>query len=259
MKIPRSGVHLCLLALIGLLGLSSQSQALSFDNSPTFEEVAQLSTLAFRGEVVAVRHELITTPRRSVVPYTVYTLVVLRAYRGTTDTSTVNIFQYGGPVGTDEWETLAGLASLRLGDQVAVFSNDSYQFISGTLFGDLGLRRFVQHEGQWIALSASWSAMAEGVDNQEELHECVPDSTSPTLCSAWENVDEHVVTGPLPTGSTGRLVTAQAFDQRMLSLLTPSTTTGPPQMFSEAAFATHLAAFIDHISAPKPLANLPVQ
>lgn len=239
-----------LVSLLSLVGLASPGRAISFEDEPSLPEIARLSTLAFRGEVVQIRHALTLAPKtRQNVPYTVYTFRVDRAYRGTRDGATVDIFEYGGPVNSGEWEGLLGVPEIRLGDRLAIFANDSFQFATASLYADMGMRRFVLHQGESIALTANWTILAEGSE-ESDLHQCQTDASAPGQCAAWLDGSGQVMSGPLPTGSTARLVSATAFDNQVASLLAGLTGASPAQQFDEAGFAAHLGAFIDAISQP---------
>lgn len=262
MDFLRKGLVPGILAFLGLLGFAIPGSAIAFHSQPTFTGVVELSTLAFRGQVVGVRYAMTSTPTTGLqVPYTAFTFYVQRAYRGTTDGATVVIYQYGGPIaGTDAWEGVDGLPSLKLGDHVAIFANDSFQFAAATLYADYGLRRFVDHEGGLITLTAGWTAVMAGVENLEDLRQCLPSAVSRTQCSAWVDADGNTSSAPLPTGGGARLVTAAAFDLQVAGML-PSGPgpTLPAQQHDETSFAAQLGLFIEAISVPSAFADLPVR
>ncbi len=257
MQFLRSGMPWLLAA--SLLAAAQPALAISFDTVPTFAEVVANSRLAFRGEVIGVRHELTTSPQLQVLPYTAYTFLVHEAYRGTTNRAEVTLFQFGGPMGED-WVDMAGVPELALGEQVAIFANDSRQFLTATLWAEAGLRRFVQYSGSTILLSASWAPMLSGANEASLVNQCEPDPSWPVSCTAWVDADGQPQAGPSQSGSVGQIRTNEAFDTEVFALIAGAgpPPSGPAQTYTEAAWAAHLGVVMDAIETPVAAPNPPI-
>lgn len=255
---------LTLMLLFTLLG-GVDVQALSFSEVPDASDLAGRSSLAFRGTVIDVRYAMASSATSGItVPYSVYTFEVDRNYRNTTQGQIVTLFQYGGWIDTERWESAAGLPTLEVGEKVAIFHNDTRQFLFASLYGDAGMRRFVWNGRQMITLSAGWTALAQDPEaaglEAEDMHECEPASGNPTQCAIWLDIDGQGHTTPFPSDKTVSALTVEAFDQLVDQWMVenPAPSSEPPQTLGEAAFAAKLAAFMEAMQHPAPIDDEPM-
>ncbi len=253
-----------LFALAALLVCGS-AQALSFDDVPDSPGIAAKASIAFRGTVVDVRYATAVSPASgTTVPYTVYSFSVDRGYRNAGAGQLVTLFQYGGPIDTETWESAPGLPTLEIGEMVAIFSNDTRQFAFASLYAEAGLRRFVWNGRQMMTLSANWTALAQYPEasglQAEDMRECEPAAGDPTQCVAWIDVDEQSHSTPFPSTSNARALSVDEFDRQVDKWIaeSPAPTSQPAQTLDEAAFATKLAMFIDATSQPALMNDHPL-
>lgn len=244
---PRWRLAAALLLALLALGAGPTTSALSWAYEPTPAEILRMSSLAFRGEVLEARSLPLLTSQPDGVLYTEVTLAVHRAYRGTRDGAIVTLRHVGGQLVTGEGMGIAGVPWLQRGEHVAIFANDTVHPFFGTLYADLGLKRFVEHGGQTVALSAHHTPLlADPLErpNPRDV-ECVPSERQPSLCDSWVTSDGEPVSDPGPG-----LLTAEAFDAWVLGNL-GTAPSGPAQTLTDdASFRAALADWFARIDAP---------
>lgn len=129
-----------------LMAFVPSAQAMTWLRAPDFDrDVITAATRSFRGTVVKVQSRAIRIPgttRR--IPYTRVRIRAERGYHGVHDRQMVTLRLPGGVIPrTTRGMAIAGVATFRVGEEVAVFINDfeTIHRLLGSSFGEIGVRR----------------------------------------------------------------------------------------------------------------------
>ncbi len=242
---PSRNLVASLLVLL-IFSSSPMASALSFSSQPEATQVLAMASLAFRGQVLETHSFALFSSQPEGVLYTEVTLKVERAYRGTRDGAIVILRHVGGQLSTGEGMGIAGVPWLQPGERVSIFANDNIHPFFGALYADLGLRRFVEHEGQTITLTAHHKPLfATAVANSGDV-ECATSEQQPAQCEAWVSPDGDPASAP----AAGTLLTAEAFDAWVFANLGEAPR-DPAQIYmDDASFRAALADWIALIDTP---------
>lgn len=241
---------ICLALIAGLFATASTASALTFSRIGDVEEMATLSTLAFRGEVIDVRTSLVQTETRGAVPFTETLFRTTECLVGCRAGEVVTVRQKGGPIpdpngGAPIVLTIPGLAEYQVGAEHIVFSNDRVHPLYGALWGAEGSFRVVESDdGRRLVVNSHGRPLMEtesGPRFSRSLR-CEQYSADARACAQWRSesgdtaadTDHHGHALPEPVVELDFATAAHLVDRAIDALRVTGAAPGAPQTLSRS-------------------------
>lgn len=211
-------ISLVAFAIAAVLTLPNTAAALTWKTlPPSLADMAELSSLAFRGRVLSVTGPT-TKLRTGQLPYQRVTFVSELCFRGCKAGQKITIFQAGGPIpGTTRGVVIPGLPLYAPSDRVYVLANDTVHPGTGALWGEHGIHRIVwSPDGDEIVLDPDWRALSRSGGKTQVVaagRRCLGARKDRGVCPYWEKERSKSATSP-GANAIGR----KEFDQVLASI-----------------------------------------